>query len=376
MGDQGGLYTLLRRGLFRMDAERVHHLVMGAMARSLGTKSARAALRRRLAVEDDRLRQTLWGVEFANPLGLAAGFDKDGKYFNPLSALGFGHVEIGTVTGLSQEGNPRPRLFRLAEDQALLNRMGFNNGGSEALRERLEGVTPECVLGINFGKSKVVPLEEAAEDYALSLRRVHEFADYLVVNVSSPNTPGLRKLQGVEHLMALLGTLQGLNRELGEEAGRGARPLLLKIAPDLSDGALSDVIQVVREQEIDGIIATNTTVSREDLAGDVEPLGAGGVSGRPLTARSRSMVAQIFRETGGEVPIVGVGGVFTAEDALLMIRAGASLVQIWTGFIYQGPLVVQEILKGLQAALDESGVDRIGDLVGVDSHPIAEGATI
>ena len=352
-----------------MDAEKAHHRVMVGLTAAMKSGAVRRATRRRMAVEDERLRQKIWGIDFPNPLGLAAGFDKDGRYFNALSALGFGHVEIGTVTGHPQEGNPTPRLFRLPDDQALLNRMGFNNRGSEALRERLLGKEPECVLGINFGKSKVVPNEEAVEDYALSLRRVHEFADYLVVNVSSPNTPGLRKLQGKDHLVELLGRLQELNRELG------ARPLLVKLSPDMTDEALMEAIEVALAVEIDGIIATNTTVSREGLREDVESLGAGGISGRPLTVRSRETVGKIYAATGGEIPIVGVGGVFTAADAVAMIRAGASLVQIWTGFVYQGPQVVRDILRGVLRRMDEEGVEHISEWIGVDS-PRAEQVAI
>jgi dihydroorotate dehydrogenase len=372
---ESGWYRWVRGGLFRMDAEAVHHRVMGAMCGALAPRAVRQAVRRRLAIEDDRLRQEIWGVDFAHPVGLAAGFDKDGRYVNALGALGFGHVEVGTVTGRAQAGNPKPRLFRLPGDEALLNRMGFNNAGSAALRERLLKTKPECVLGINIGKSKVVPLEEAADDYAESLRRVHEFADYLVVNVSSPNTPGLRELQGAQHLVELLQRLTTLNEELGEESS-GRRPLLLKISPDLSEEAIREVVGVAVDGGIDGIIATNTTISRQGLSTPVDELGAGGISGRPLSQRSVEVVAQVYRASRGKVPIIGVGGVFDAADAAAMIRAGASLVQIWTGFVYRGPRVVGEILGGLLELMDEAGIEHVSDWIGVDSPRVEEAAIL
>lgn len=359
-----GLYEVLRKGLFQIDAEKAHHQVMGAFSAFMASKRVRRQVESRLAVRSETLKRKVWGLEFENPLGMAAGFDKDGKYFNALAALGFGHVEIGTVTGEAQPGNERPRLFRLPEDEALLNRMGFNNLGSKALAERLEGKEIETLLGINFGKSKAVGLDEAAGDYEASLRRLHRFADYLVVNVSSPNTEGLRRLQGRERLSELLKHLSGVNRELAQGEG-GVLPLLVKISPDLSDGALDDVLAVIDEVGLDGIIATNTTVSREGLkTREVEALGNGGISGRPLRERSRARVKRIYDLTGGELPIVGVGGVFTGEDAYEMLRAGASLVQIWTGFVYGGPLAAREILEGLRLRLEAEGVKSLEEIRG------------
>lgn len=338
---------------------------MGAFSAALVSDAIRARLAKELDVDSRRLKTTLWGIDFPNPLGMAAGFDKDGRYFNALGALGFGHIEIGTVTGQGQAGNPKPRLFRLIQDQGLLNRMGFNNQGSQALAKRLEQSQIEPVLGINIGKSKVVPLESAAEDYGKSLRRLHTFAHYLVVNVSSPNTPGLRKLQGKEELQGLLGSLQERNESLGAASGRGRKPLLLKISPDLKAQALEDVVAVVEKEGVDGIIATNTTISRKGLkTANIEALGEGGVSGRPLAERSRQVLGTLYEMTDGKIPLIGVGGVFSAQDMWAMIEAGASLVQIWTAFIYEGPLIVRRILREFDQMLAREGLSSVQELVG------------
>lgn len=360
------VYDWMKRGLFLMDAEDAHHRVMGVFAQTTKSRLARNQLRRKLQVHSDRLSQEVWGIPFVNPLGLAAGFDKDGKYFNALSSLGFGHIEIGTVTAIPQEGNPRPRLFRLEEDEALLNRMGFNNKGSAHLAESLAGAKKETLLGINIGKSKVVPLEEALGDYKVSLERVFPFADYLVVNVSSPNTPGLRKLQGREHLEVLLKGIKGRLEELIEREALDRRvPLLVKLSPDLGDQALEEALETVTHLGIDGIIATNTTITAQGLrTEDVQSLGGGGISGRPLRERSRETVGRIYRRTEGKVPIIGVGGIFDADDAYEMILAGASLIQIWTGFIYGGPLIGNKILRGLDNRLKKEGIASLGEIRG------------
>jgi dihydroorotate dehydrogenase len=358
---------LLRPILFGFDAESVHRFAMRALGLVLALAPVRAVFRAYYQVGDARLEQSLWGLGFENPVGLAAGFDKNAEHFNELSALGFGHIEIGTVTGQGQRGNERPRMFRLPADRGLLNRMGFNNDGSAAVASRLADASIEPLLGVNIGKTKVVPLEEAASDYETSFRRLFGFARYFVVNVSSPNTPGLRSLQNKEPLTELLGHLQQINAELAEEQGTERRPILLKIAPDITDGQLDDILEVVAACELDGVIATNTTIERDALqTPGQDELGAGGVSGRPVRRRSLELIKQIYRKTDGRLPIVGVGGVFSAADALETMRAGASLVQLWTGFVYEGPSAVRRINRGLARACRDNGWSNIGEAVGLD----------
>jgi dihydroorotate dehydrogenase len=318
------------------------------------------------AVRDPRLEVERFGIRFANPVGLAAGFDKSAESFNALGALGFGHVEVGTVTALGQPGNPQPRLFRLPDDEALINRMGFNNPGAQAVAGRLARTRIEPVLGINIGKSKATPLEEATSDYLRSFDLLEPFARYVAVNVSSPNTPGLRALQDAAPLRELLRALRDRARA---RAGTGpAKPILLKIAPDLTDPQVDEVAGIALEEGIAGIIATNTTVERGGLrtpAAQVEALGAGGVSGPPVRARALAVVARIYHQTGGRLPIVGVGGIFSAVDAWRMILAGASLVQVWTGLIYRGPGIAREINRGLAAYLERDGMKSLDEAVGL-----------
>jgi dihydroorotate dehydrogenase len=364
------LYRLVRPALFALPAERVHRLTSAALARTLGSEAVRATVRRRYHIKDAALRVRRWGIEFPNPVGLAAGFDKAGTLFNALAALGFGFVEIGTVTAHAQPGNPAPRLFRLPEDRALLNRLGFNNPGAEAVAARLSRVRIEPVLGINLGKSKVTPLERATDDYLQSLERLQRFARYVVVNVSSPNTPGLRELQDAGPLRHLLRALRRRSEELAREAGAAAPPLLLKIAPDLTDPQVDQAADIAREEGAAGIVATNTTVSRDGLrtpAARLEALGAGGISGAPLRERAQQVTARIYRRTGGDLPIIGVGGIISAEDAWARIRAGASLVQLYTGFVYGGPDVVRRINRGLVQQLRRAGVRSIEEIVGSDA---------
>ncbi|MEW5931818.1 MAG: quinone-dependent dihydroorotate dehydrogenase [Gemmatimonadota bacterium] len=361
------LYDLFRPLLFTLPAETAHAVATGAMDAALGTRAARDAARAVLGVEDPALAVTRWGIRFPNPVGLAAGFDKSGAYFNALGALGFGFVEIGTVTALAQPGNPRPRLFRLPEDGALLNRLGFNNPGAEAVARRLARTAVEPVLGINLGKSKATPLEEATGDYLRSLELLERYARYLVVNVSSPNTPGLRKLQDAGPLRELLRALRARAGELAAARGEAARPILLKIAPDLTDAQVVEVVGIAREEGIAGMIATNTTVSREGLRtprAEVEALGDGGISGRPVRQRALEVVGLIWRETRGELPTVGVGGIFDARDAWERIRAGASLVQLYTGFVYGGPTVVRDVNRGLLRLLRREGFRSLEEAVG------------
>jgi len=365
------LYDLLRPFLFTLPAETAHHFGTGLLDLSLAPPPVRALVRATVAVDDPALAIERFGFRFPNPVGLAAGFDKSGELFNALGALGFGFVEIGTVTALGQPGNPRPRLFRLPDDRALLNRMGFNNPGAEAVAQRLAKARIEPVLGINLGKSKVTPLEEAAGDYLRSLDLLEPFARYVVVNVSSPNTPGLRQLQDAAPLRELLRALQARAGELAVRRNGEPRPILLKIAPDLTDAQIEEAVGIAQEEGIAGIIATNTTVSRDGLqtpAARVEALGAGGISGAPVRARAREVVSHVWRTSGGKMPIVGVGGIFTADDAWEMIRAGASLVQLYTGFIYRGPLVAREICAGLRLRMKREGFTALHDAVG-SAHP-------
>ena len=301
-------------------------------------------------------------------MGLAAGFDKDGVALPALAALGFGFIEAGTVTFHAQPGNPRPRLFRLPEDKALINRAGFNNAGAAAFVKRVEHKRPQCVLGVSIGKSKITPLEQATEDYLSSFETVYEVADYVAVNVSSPNTPQLRELQQSEQLAALLGALQEHNRALQEVHGRPKpMPLLVKLSPDLTSEDLELIVDVVVRLQIDGLIATNTTITRDHLVTDrarVAAMGEGGLSGAPLRAKSTRMISDLYRLTKGQIPIIGVGGIFTAEDAWEKIAAGASLVQLYTGFIYRGPGIAREINEGLENILSQEGFTTLDAAVG------------
>ncbi|WP_030335656.1 quinone-dependent dihydroorotate dehydrogenase [Micromonospora parva] len=327
----------VRPWLFRLgggDAETAHEWTLRRLAAVSRRPAALAALRSRYAVAAPR---TVFGVRFPNPVGLAAGMDKDGAALPAWPALGFGFVEVGTVTAHAQPGNPRPRLFRLPASEAVVNRMGFNNAGAAALAARLAALPrPLGVpLGISLGKSKVTPLDEAVEDYLASYRALSGHGDYFAVNVSSPNTPGLRSLQDRAHLDALLGALVG------------EKPVLVKIAPDLTEAAIAELLEVCLARGAAGVIATNTTLSRDGLAGvDVERgAQAGGLSGRPLTGRARDVVAFVHRETGGRLPIIGVGGVLDPDDAARMFDAGAALVQLYTGFIYRGPALVRAAVR-------------------------------
>ena len=362
------LYDLLRPLLFTLPAEQAHHAGTAFLTTALATAPARALARARYDVRDPALAVKRFGIRFPNPVGLAAGFDKSATAFNALGALGFGHVEIGTVTALPQAGNPRPRLFRLPADQALLNRMGFNSPGAEAVAAHLRRTAREPVLGVNLGKSKATPLEEAAGDYLRSLELLEPYADYVVVNVSSPNTPGLRQLQDAAPLRALLLALRSRAGELAAARGGAPRPLLLKIAPDLADPQVEEAVGIALEAGISGIIATNTTLSRDGLrtpAAAVAALGAGGISGAPVARRAREVVSLVHRTAGGRLPIVGVGGIFSAHDAWEMIRSGASLVQVWTGFVYRGAGIAREINRGLLARLRQAGLDSLDQAVGL-----------
>jgi dihydroorotate dehydrogenase len=361
-------YRLLRPLLFQVPAETAHQLGAGALDAALLTAPQRAFARAWLDLRDPALAVECFGIGFPNPVGLAAGFDKTGEHFNALGALGFGFVEIGTVTTQPQPGNPPPRLFRLPADRALLNRMGFNNPGAQAVARRLRRTPIEPVLGINLGKSKVTPLENATADYLRSLELLEPFARYLVVNVSSPNTPGLRTLQDAKPLRELLSALRARAAELAGDRHEAAKPILLKIAPDLTDEQIDEAMGIAVEEGISGIIATNTTVSRDGLRtprAQVEALGAGGISGAPLRQRARDVVGRVWKATEGRMPIVGVGGIFSGDDAWEMVRAGASLVQVYTGFVYGGPEMVRDVNRGLLRRLRREGLANVGEAVGL-----------
>ena len=357
--------SLLRPALFRLEPEAAHELAMRALSASLATEAARRVAQRRFARSPFGELER-FGLKFENPVGLAAGFDKNGRAARQLAALGFGFVEVGTVTHLPQAGNPRPRLFRLAEDRALVNRLGFNNEGAAALARRIaRDGRPDCVLGVNIGKSRAVAVEEAAADYLASFDLVRPFADYVAVNVSSPNTPGLRELQRADALESLLTTIQRRNRETDE---RAPVPLLVKVAPDLGEGELELIVDVALRAGVAGVIATNTTTRRDGLSRTapdrVAACGDGGLSGEPLRARSTEVVAALYRLSRGRLTIVGVGGVFTARDAWEKICAGASLVQLYTGFVYQGATAARDINDGLAALARRDGFTSLDAAVG------------
>ena len=356
--------SLFRPLLFRLPPETSHHLALKSLRLA---KPINAILFNKLK-NPSGLAVKVFGLEFPNPVGLAAGFDKDGIALQELACLGFSHIEAGTVTYHAQPGNPRPRLFRLPKDQALINRAGFNNHGAAALTQTVNKRHPSCLLGVSIGKSKITPLESAVEDYLASFETVYSIADYIAVNVSSPNTPQLRQLQQEDQLTALLSALKKRNLELQKRHQRVAPlPLLVKISPDLDRADLEKIVDVGINLQIDGFIATNTTISRDQLkssAREIQECGEGGLSGQPLKNRATEMVESIFRLTRGRIPIVGVGGIFTARDAWEKISAGASLVQLYTGFVYEGPFVVRQINEGLVRIMETEGFEKLDDAVG------------
>lgn len=350
------LYPITKRLLFELDPESAHQLVMTGLALASRTVTLPRLLERLALARDPRLAVDAFGLRFPNPLGLAAGLDKDGVAFPALAAMGFGAVELGSVTALPQPGNPRPRLFRLVEDEALINRMGFNNAGATAMAERLaaarRGVNG-TVLGVNVGKSRAVSIEGAADDYRAGLTAVWGVADYLVVNVSSPNTPGLRTLQRTEPLVALLRVVNDLRGSLGD------KPVLVKLAPDLDCAELADLVDAAVGGGASGLVATNTTLARDGLT-SAHRAEAGGLSGRPLAGRAMRTLEQIKGRTA--LPVVAVGGIWNSQDAIARLEAGADLLQLYTAFIYRGPEVVREILTGISAELDRRGLSSVAEL--------------
>lgn len=324
-----------------MDPEKAHHFTSSSFRMLLATPLLGSLVKARFKFEDKKLEKEVFGIRFPNPVGLAAGFDKDGKYFETMSALGFGFIEIGTVTPKGQEGNPRKRLFRLPGDKALINRMGFNNEGVDTMVTRLKNrKNQDIIIGGNIGKNKVTPNDQAIFDYAYSFNKLYNFVDYFVINVSSPNTPGLRELQDKEPLTHLIRHILTLRNEK-----ESFKPVLLKIAPDLGEGQLDDIISIITTEGLDGVIATNTTIDRDNLntSGDtLSQIGAGGLSGAPLTEKSLSIVRSI-RAKAPELPIIGVGGITTPQQAEDMLKAGADLVQVYTGLVYEGPTLIKRI---------------------------------
>jgi dihydroorotate dehydrogenase len=382
---QSGVRPLLF-SVLKTDAEWLHNRTLQVLELAARTQSNPATsqmlslLQKSLGVQDSRLEQSLWGLSLKNPVGLAAGFDKNGVAADIWANFGFGFAELGTVTCQPQPGNPQPRLFRLTQDSAALNRMGFNNQGAAAMAARFQRAKkqPSCdpsrpmpqsrfPLGINLGKSKVTPLEQAAADYLESFKLLKDWGDYFVVNVSSPNTPGLRSLQDAAGLSTILGILQQENRYI--------KPILVKIAPDLESEDLASILDLAKTYQLAGIIATNTTIRRDGLKTQIlpetgKPIAeeAGGISGLPVRERSTEVIRFIWQYTKGELPIIGVGGIFTAEDAWEKIAAGASLIQVYTGWVYEGPWMVRRILQGLLQKLEERGFSSISEAVGSDNQ--------
>lgn len=339
------MYALLRDILFNFDAEEVHHFSMNVIKSASKVNVLQKLLTQGFQYNHPSLEKQVFGLPFKNPVGLGAGFDKNALFIKELTTIGFGFIEIGTVTPLPQPGNDKPRLFRLPKDKAIINRMGFNNDGAKVVAARLRTEKKNIIVGGNIGKNKTTPNEDAWKDYEICLNELFDCVDYFVVNVSSPNTVGLRQLQEKSFLKKILSQLQNINQ------GRiNTKPLLLKIAPDLTVGQLDDIIELSDEVKLSGLVATNTTISRKDLLTEkeeVEKIGAGGLSGLPLKEKSTQIINYISRQTNGSIPIIASGGIFNGKDAKEKLNAGASLVQLWTGFIYEGPGIVKNICKEL-----------------------------
>lgn len=338
------MYPIIKNFLFKKDPEEAHFWAMRNLKKWSNNFFTRGFVKNLFTFDDSHLHRELWGLHFKNPVGLAAGFDKDAKYIDELSLLGFGFIEIGTLTPKPQAGNEAPRLFRLTEDEALLNHMGFNNEGVDAAVERLKKRKSDIIIGGNIGKNKLTPNNKAVEDYEYCFRKLYGFVDYFVVNVSSPNTPDLRELQEKEPLAQILSRLQVVNTQLGK-----ARPIFLKIAPDISENQLDDIIEIALNLNINGIVATNTTIAREGLKSDENLIAKdGGISGKPLAKSSTEIIRYIHQKSEGKLLIIGVGGIFTTQDAKEKLEAGASLLQVYTGFIYEGPRIIKKVAEAFQ----------------------------
>lgn len=351
---RGMIYPLIRQLLFNLSPEKAHYFSMNLLRSGCSAGLIKKMVQNSFEHKDSRLAKNVFGLQFKNPVGLGAGFDKNAAYLNELEALGFGFVEIGTVTPKAQPGNEQPRLFRLPADKALINRMGFNNDGVEVIAERLAAwknkqatsTGAPLIIGGNIGKNKVTANEDAWKDYDICFTRLFDVVDYFVVNVSSPNTPGLRELQEKDSLRKILSELQSNNQGKAQP-----KPLLLKIAPDLTNDQLNDIAELAAEVKLSGLVASNTTISRHNLSAvskeESEKIGAGGLSGKPVRLRSTEVVRHLAQQTNHQIPIIASGGIFTGADAKEKIEAGATLVQVWTGFIYEGPAIAKNICKAL-----------------------------
>ncbi len=365
--------TILRPAVFLQDSEKAHSRilsVLSSISRSRFSLSMLGTLYR-----SPELPVKLFNLDFPNPIGVAAGMDKNGSAVPSWQSIGYGFCEIGGVTLHEQPGNPKPRMFRATKDKALINRMGFNNIGASALQEKLQfwkdrGLWPDSPVGINLGKSKVTPLEDAPSDYAGSIKILWKDADFFVINVSSPNTPGLRELQESRNLESIIRRCCEINKECSKEDGSTEKPLLVKIAPELGDGFLEDIVRLVKEYQLSGIVATNTTIDRPEtkhISSQKIYNEVGGLSGSPLRGKSTDIIRKIYKLTNGKIPIIGVGGILTADDAWEKITAGASILQLYTGLVFEGPSIAKNIVKGLNKRLKSEGFESISDAVGINA---------
>lgn len=337
--------TIIKPFFFRFDPEWVHHRVMAMLKFLLSIPGARPLIRKMMVVEDPRLNKKLFGLTFPNPVGMAAGFDKEGKYYNALADLGFGFVEIGTFTPKGQPGNEKPRLFRITQDEGLINRMGFNNSGAKKAIERIKKNQPKCIIGGNIGKNTATPNAEASHDYYRAFDTLFPYVDYFVINVSCPNITDLHELQDKDELLKIVETVTSLNQQK-----LSPKPVLLKISPDLNFSQIDDTLDIVKQTGLDGIIATNTSISRDKLKTEepqIKKIGNGGLSGKPIRDRSTEIIQYISKKTDRSIPIIGVGGIFTPEDAIEKLEAGADLIQVYTGFVYEGPFIAKRINKAI-----------------------------
>jgi dihydroorotate dehydrogenase len=360
------VYAWIKKWLFRLDPEKAHEWTVKGLETVQHSSALLWLMRQAYDWKDPRLAVSCCQMNFDNPVGLAAGFDKHARVYPALAALGFGFVEVGTLTPRPQPGNPHPRLYRLPEDEALINRMGFNNSGVIQAGVHFSNLPrPNIPIGVNLGKNKHTPQEQAAADYRMGLRALYRHGDYFVVNVSSPNTAGLRDLQHAEALYRLLSDVLGEREVMREETGE-VRPVFLKVAPDLTDEQLNEIVQIGLGLGIDGLIAVNTTLARDGLK-SAHQQETGGLSGRPLRERAIEVIRHLYRSTEGRVPIIGVGGIFTGEDAYAKIRAGATLVQVYTGMIYRGPGIVKWINRELIRLMERDGLHSIQEAVGLDT---------